>query len=166
MTQEVARRLHPRNQLTNRADEVVAAFVAGETYSQMAARFGSSIQALTKFRHKHQAQIDALKVELAERVKDVVLTTQEGRIRELAWWYGQIREEAVENGIIVVEERVEGRGEEAVTYKTRDFRGQMVKEARGVIADIAAELGERSSKGGDTFNIDKAILVRYVQGPQ
>ncbi len=163
-TQAVDRRLTSRNKLETRKDEVIGAFAQGVTWSQMIDLFGCSRAALAKFHDKYLDEIDQLRAAAAERVRDVVLTTKEGRIRELAWWYDQIKEEAVENGIVVVEERViDGDGESSTTLKTRDFRGQMVKEARGILDDIAAELGERSPKDGGNGGTFVLIRERIIE---
>ena len=60
----------------------------------------------------------------------------------------------------IVEERQEydRNGDKGDRVITRNFRGQLVKEARGILSDIAEELGERSLK--DTCNGGTFVLIR------
>ena len=144
---------------------VIALIMEGHNDHAVAEAMKVSRQAITAFRARHKAELVAAAAEVDKSVIDIALKDAEARIRELAWLYGLTRNEIEEYGITVVEERYEGRGETSTTVKTRDYRDKVVKEARGLLADIADELGQRTTKGGD-INIDARtqVLVRQYGG--
>jgi hypothetical protein len=145
--------------------KTIALVLEGKSDSEVAAVMNVTRQAITKFRHRHAAEIAPIVEQVEAAIIDVALKDKENRIRELAWLYGLARTEAEEHGITITETRYEGRGEDREEYQTRDFRAGMVKEMRGLLADIADELGQRSGKGGD-INIDNRtqVLVRQYGG--
>lgn len=147
--------------------KTIALVLEGKSDSEVAAVMNVSRQAITKFRHRHAADIAPVVAAVQQAIIDVALKDKEARIRELAWLYGLARNEAEEYGITIVETRKEYKrgSDEADEYVTRDFRTGMVKEMRGLLSDIADEMGHRSTKGGDTYNDNRSlVLVRQYGG--
>lgn len=174
-----------RTVLERNFEKVLELVLDGLTDSQVAAglagrRFSVSRQAVTAFRSRHKEEIERRRDELTERVADLVLTSKETRIRELSWWYGQMKDEAVQYGLTVVESKTTSeRGAdpdedsddesaekvvETVTSQ-RAFRGRLVREARGVLHDIAVELGQlpQAPKG---INISGSQVVIVRETPE
>lgn len=145
--------------------KTIALVLEGKSDSEVAAVMNVSRQAITKFRHRHAADIAPVVAAVQQAIIDVALKDKEARIRELAWLYGLSRNEVEEHGIAVTEVRYEGRGESSTEVQTRDYRAPLVKEMRGLLSDIADEMGERSNKGGDTYNDNRSlVLVRQYGG--
>lgn len=144
--------------------QVVAWLIEGKRPPEIAALTGTSRQAVHAFKRRHITEIQPRQ----QAIINARLRDKEARINELNWLYETARTEAETHGLTIVETRTEtdGEGEEAtkIVYETRDFRTGMVREMRGLLKDIADELGQipRPDKGGDTINIQNAMLVRYV----
>ena len=139
--------------------KVLNMIIDGKRDSEIALVMGCSRQAVGQFRRKYASELQIR----ADHIVDVALKAREERIRELARLYGVASQEMEEYGITIVEERHEySRGEETALIVTRDFRSAMVREMRGLIADIAAEMGERNLGKGDLnlLNHGTVIIVR------
>jgi hypothetical protein len=143
--------------------QVIAWIVEGKRDAEIASMLKTQVsrQAIHQFRKRHAAEITPVVKQLDDAIIDVALKDKESRIRELAWLYGLARDEAVEHGITITETHYEGRGETRDEYVTRDFRTGMVKEMRGLLHDIAEEMGQLE-KGYTDNRIQ--ILVRSIVG--
>lgn len=123
-------------------------------------------QAITAFRHRNAAEVAATVAVVEKQIEDLALGNKEARIRERAWLYGLARKEAEDYGITIAEERREyKRGyEEPNVIITRDFRGAMVKEMRGLLHDIAEELGQLPKASDLSVNVHVGPIEMLLNG--
>ena len=161
-------RLTKRTKLEKHRAQVLGLLIEGKTHAHIARIFEVSREAVGKFSDRHRDTIAAGLAELAERTRSLALATREQRIHERVWWYDQIKQEAQDHGVVVVERTTEtdGVGETAsvTVIETRDFRAGMVKEARGLLREIAEELDQLPRGPTPSVEVNVGVLVRYVEG--
>lgn len=152
-----------RQMLEPRVQEVIADLTGGMTQADVARKYGASTAAVCKFTKKYAAQLAETRAEVNDAIRQLALVNKQHRIEQREHLFNLIMADVEKNGITITETRIESENGEDVTYVTNNFRGSLVKEARGLLMDIATELGE-IPKAGDT-NIQVNIgepLVRYV----
>lgn len=160
-TQPTATRRHV---LARNAPEVVAIFATGERPVDVARMYGVDKSTATRFEHEHREAIDAMRVEVIKQVEDYAIAHKVNRIAALDKLYRLMDAEVDEDGLAVTEIRHEYRnGEQVAEVETRDFRGALVREIRGVLKDAADELGQIPRP--DVHNtVNVGILVRQLSG--
>ncbi|HLF77256.1 MAG TPA: hypothetical protein VJB57_07150 [Dehalococcoidia bacterium] len=149
--------------LEAKAAEVITALSGGLRQVDVANQFGVSREAVSQFVKRHRDEVSLARTAVVERLQDLDLTQKEARIRERAWLYGLIKDEAESYGITTVETTTERDGDTETVIVTRDFRGSMVKEARGLLMDIATELGQLPRP--DVHIGDKNVFILEVNTP-
>lgn len=125
-----------------------------------------SYQAVYQFRDRHKAELEPAIEEIERQITDYAIANKVARVAELQHLYDVSRKEIDEYGVTIVETRHEyAKGEEVAVIETRDYRASLVREARGILHQAAEEMGQLPKAADVTVNIDKALLVRYVEGP-
>lgn len=158
MTSQNLARSKPRGKLECNANEVIAMLLDGSTEREVAAHFGASRRGVELFKKKHTAEIADVKAAAVEKVKTDWIADRAARIAKLQGLYELAEAEVTEYGITIVEKRTESDDGKETVYEMRDFRGQMVKEMRGILRDAATELGQIVPPPRDGISIDKAII--------
>lgn len=134
--------------------------LAGGSERQVAEFFGASPRGVVLFKQRHIGQLQAVKAEAVEQVKHLWITDKVRRLEVLQEVTEMTLTELREFGITVVEE-IETEG---VITRTRDYRGTMTRELRGLLKDAAIEEGQivpaAPSKGGLT----REVIIREYQG--
>lgn len=155
-----------RSPLERKKGIVLKLILDGLSDAQVAAALSSkklvtSRQAITAFRHRHAPELSASVNAIVKQAEDFAIANKVGRLAELQWLYEQTKAEVEEHGLVT--EKVTT-AEDGGPHFSREYRAAMVKEMRGLLKDAAVELGQIATKGGDTYNIEKAVLVREVHG--
>ena len=137
----------------------------GVTDAEIARRIGVSRQAVTAYKHKHPDLVAPVVDEIVRQVTDYAIANKVNRIAELQHLFELTRQEVDEYGITAVETRTETDGDKETVIVTRDYRSGLVKEARGILRQVAEELAQLP-RPETNVNIDnRQIIVRYVEGP-
>jgi len=157
-------RAKKRNILDSNAPEVVAIIAGGDRPSDIARLYGVAPSSITRFTERHAAAIAAMRTEVIKQVEDYYIAHKVNRIAALDKLYRLMDAEVDEDGLAVTEVRHEYRnGEQVAEVETRDFRGSLVREMRGVLKDAADELGQIPRP--DVHNtVNVGILVRQLSG--
>lgn len=163
MTQ--ARATKRRTSLEKHKDEVVALLLTGWTQEQVATKYKVNPSSVHRFIDRHADRLEDLRAEVAKQTTDYAIADKVNRIAELQHWYDLTRQEADEFGITVVERvfTMEGKGDDAkeVVTETRDYRASLVKEARGILHQVAEELAQLPKP---SVNIDnRSVNVFSIQ---
>jgi transposase len=158
-----ARATARRTSLEKHQDEVVALLLTGWTQEQVATKYKVNASSVHKFIGRHSARLTALKTEITRQTDQYAIAHQVGRVAELQHLYDLTRAEVDEYGIIIVETRTEKNGNTETVIVTRDYRAGLVKEARGILEQVADELGQKV-KPDQNVNLRAQVLVRQVSG--
>ncbi len=118
--------------------------------------------AVTQFADRHSADLDAMRAEIVRQVEDYAIAQKVNRIASLDALHGEIEEWLAEHTLTERSVRYDKDGNEV--GETLRFRGDAVNALRGVLKDAADEMGQLPQRAGDTYNIDKAIIVREYSG--
>lgn len=133
------------------------------TQEQICAKIHKSHTWLVEFkRHEHvQERIAEIRQAIAAEVLQYGIAVKANRIKDLQRLHDQVQAVIDERGMI---ERTTTTTEHAEIVRER-FARELPAEMRAILRAAAEETGQLEQPRGDTFNIDKAILVRYVEGP-
>lgn len=133
----------PKGKLEAKGSAVLEMLLAGGTEREVAAAFGASPRGVVLFKKRHAVELQQVREAALEAIKQDWITDRAQRIAKLQGLYEASEAEANQYGLTVVERRyvTDSAGVETVT-ETRDYRGVMVKEMRGLLRDAATELGQ------------------------
>ena len=130
------------------------------TQAQIAAKYKVSPSAMTQFVRRHEDKLEALHARVERQVEDYVIAHKINRIAGLDQLAREVRAYIDEHGLV---ERSVVTTENAEIVRER-FAREVSAEMRALYRAAAEELNQLPKPtSGDTFNIDKAILVRYVE---
>lgn len=164
--------------------KVIAWLADGKTAAEVAALVTQefkrpkpvSFQAVCAFRNRHAAEIAPVVAEVERQIIDYGITHKVNRMadaqlrRDLMVQVQQARAQGntgMETGIMTRTYKALGSGESMQVVPEYRVDTAMLREWRENDDYVSEQLGqiEPPAKGGDTYNIDKAILVRYIEGP-
>lgn len=153
-----------RTSLEKHADEVIAFLLNGWTWQRVAEKYSVSKNAVMKFQARHVDRLEALQAVVAKQVEDYAVAEKVNRIAELQWWYDQTKAEAEKDGLTIVEQvlTVSKDGAETTTI-TKDYRAAMVREARGILHQVAEELAQLP-KASVNINTGVQVVIRDYGG--
>ena len=106
-------------------------------------RISVTPQAVQGYIRRHRAEIDALVGRVVEAVEEVTIKDKSERIRRLAGLYDRMDEIVTTRGLLAREPKVIGSGRDAYEVEVERFDAALVRELRGVLGDVADELGDR-----------------------
>lgn len=147
MTQQQApagdQRVTKQGILEQHRDEVIASLANNEPWSVIIPRYGVSKQSFARFVKKHQQEIDALKAEASQRIKDIALREKEARLRNYDRMIRRIDALIEERGgLEAVDVKWVGTGKVGREVEVRKFDAALVAEWRQLHDQIARELGD------------------------
>lgn len=100
-------------------------------------------QALTAFKRRHAAEIDAAQRKVAEAVLNVTIRDKAERIHRLSGLYDKMTEIVETRGLLATDVKYVGSAEYGREVEVQRFDAALVRELRGVLSDVADELGDR-----------------------
>lgn len=157
-------KLAKRKTLEGQAPLVIEALLAGQTEQSIANQFGATKRGVQLFKARHMDEMLGVKESAVEAVKHLWITDKVERTSILQELADMTLTELRTFGITTEKVTI---SEDGGPITTRDYRAAAVKELRGLLKDAAIEEGQivTPKAGGDTFNIENAVLVRYIEGP-
>ncbi len=132
---------------------------SGGTSSEVAPRFKATRESVWAFKRRHAKELADLETADLDQIKATMQAHKENRIAELDALYAGALAWLEEHGYSERVERFDRQGN--LVGATTRFRADAVNALRGLLADIAEELGERKTTG-DTTNI--AAVVNIIRG--
>ncbi len=164
-----------RTTLEKHRDDVLAFIVDGKTDREIAAHFNVNRSSVWRFYDRHQEEIDALSLEVLRQVTDYAIADKVKRIAAKDFRWGlleQVRqarskgETGEATGLVVRQYKGLGSGDNFQVVEEWKLDDGLLSAMENLETSAADELGQRPrpDKGGDTYNIAKAVLVRYVEG--
>lgn len=159
-------KLAKRKTLESQASRVIEMLLDGATEQSIADALGATKRGVQLFKARHASLLSRVRQEAVETVQKHWIAGRDARLTELQWLFEQSKAEATEYGLTVVEKRTEVDGDTETVIETRDYRGQMVKEMRGILRDAATEMGQIVTPRGDGINIDKAVINIFRGAPE
>lgn len=150
--------------------KIIALKLEGKSDSQIAAVVGGTRQGVTAFVARHRDLIvpvaAAAAAEVIEQTKAMWITDKVSRTRVLQEVADLTLAELREFGITIVEERHEQTDSDGavVITKTRDYRGTMVKELRGLLKDAAIEEGQIVPTAPNKGGLMREVIIREYEG--
>lgn len=142
--------------------EVVAWLTEGKPVAEIARELGVSYQAVYKWRDAHAAELAVVSAKLDRKVERHAIAHVDNRIAELQHLFDLTRKEVDDYGITVVERRIEKDGEAETIIETRDYRKDLVHEARGLLNDAAEQLGQKPKP--DVHVQQNVMIIRQIRG--
>lgn len=142
-------KLAKRKTLEAQAPKVIEMILDGATEQGIADTLGCSKRGVQLFKARHESLLSKVREEAAEKVKTEWITDRVARIAKIQRLFELAEAEVNDYGLTVVETRTEHDNGKETVYETRDFRGQLVKEMRGLLRDAATELGQIIPPKGD-----------------
>lgn len=101
-------------------------------------------QAVHGFLKRHGVEIQALGARVQEQVAVHAITSKEERIRRLDSLWDDMNEIRQSRGLMARDVKVYGTGRERTVEEIERFDAALVKEMRGVLGDVAEEMGDRT----------------------
>jgi len=146
---------------------VIALILEGKTDTDIATAVSSrghvlSRQAVTSFRKRHAGELASAVQAVEQAIVNVAIKDKEERIRKLARIYERCEEFVEQNGVMVTE--VEYRNDGETTIETRRFQTGLVREMRGILKDVAEELGQIPRADTAAVAVAVQVIVREVHG--
>ena len=137
-----------RTPLERHHDEVINHLLDSTPTAEIASLYGVSKQAVFIFKVRHEAELDEMRLKVAEQSKALAIAEKVYRIAEYGHIYDLMNEEVAQHGII--ETNSEG---------NRFFRANLVKEMRGTLRSVAEETGQLPRP---EVNIDARTLATFT----
>ena len=153
--------------------KIIAWLIEGKGPTEIAALVSTpakpvSRQAICNFRNRHAADIAPVVERIEREITDYAIAQKVNRIAALDDICQRIRQEVEEYGLAVTEVEYDSSGKEERRIETRNFRASLVRELRGVMRDVAEELGQLpqiEKRYGDTnIMAQQVVIVRETPG--
>lgn len=149
-----------------RRERIIGLVVDGLTDNDIAKvistkRISVSQPAITQFRQRHVAAIEAKKAEAVQAVKDEWIADKQERIKRLAGLYQDVEDWQTENGISEVTISYDKDGAER--GRTLKLNAALVNAKRGILSDVSDQLGQ-TPRPDQNLNIKAQVLVRQYVG--
>lgn len=143
------------------ADEIIAMLLDGVPQREIAAKFGGTLPGLQLFAARHRPELEAIRDQAKEAVRDLWITDKVQRNTVLQELATLTLAEIKAHGLITDKVTL---SEDGSPHFTRDYRAAMVKELRGLLKDAAIEEGQivpaAPSKGG----LMREVIIREYEG--
>lgn len=140
---------------------VLGLLVDGSSHGDIASQVGVTPQAIDRFAKKHVAEIEALRGKIAAAVEDVTIRDKAERIRRLAGLYDGMQAIIDSRGLMVAEVKFVGGPLVGREVEVERFDAALVREMRGVLSDVAEEVGDIAEPKPPT---SVPYLVQIVTG--
>ena len=168
-----------RTSLEKHKDEVIALLLTGYRPTQIIEKYQVSKNALMKFQNRHADRLQALYAQVERQTSDYAIADVVRVIAGMdADWQGlgqvQIQRAAdktyadvpgYSTGLMVHTYKSVGSGDNQQLVDEFKVDTAPIAERRNLAMAAMQLLGKMPKTGGDIFNIDKAVLVRYIDGP-
>ncbi len=148
-----------RNTLEKRKVSVLTMLAAGATNPEVAAKYKVARHSVWDFSRRHAESLQALRSEVDAGILANYTAHKGNRVAELDSLYNRSVQFLEEQGFSEKITRYNRDGE--VISETERYRADTIAQLRGILDDIATEVGERVTKG-DTTNI--AAVVNIIRG--
>ena len=103
----------------------------------------TTFQGVAAFRKRHLPDIDALTSRVVAAVEDLTIRDKAERIRRLSGLYDGMQAIVDTRGLLATDVKFVGGPEYGREVEVERFDAALVKELRGVLSDVADELGDR-----------------------
>lgn len=148
------------------AERVIGFVVSGMTDLEVSRAISTkrrsvSQPAITQFRQRHAAEIEAAKAALVEATRHHWIADQQQRIEKLEQLFDDVQSYQDENGLSEVTIGYDDQGGER--SRTVRFAGAIVAAKRGILSDVSDELGQKV-KPDQNVNLRAQVLIRGVTG--
>jgi ParB-like chromosome segregation protein Spo0J len=150
-----------RNVLEYHAPEVVAILATGEQPAEVARIYGVERSSVSRFLERHADDVNSMRAEVIKQVEDYAIAQKVHRIATLQRLADDVTAYLDDRGLI---ERSTMTTKDGTTIERERFAREISAELRAILKDAADEMGQLPQRAGDTYNIDKAIIVREYGG--
>lgn len=171
MTQ--ARATNRRTTLEKHSQDVIVMLVDGKTQYEVAQFYKVHFSSVMRFVDRHAGEIEALRAEVAERARDLLISNKFNRLaaKDLRWQLlegvRQARakgETGEDTGLVVRQFKMLGSGENAQMVEEWKIDDALLAALERVEHGAAEELDQLPRGPASKVEVSVGVLVRYVDG--